>query len=154
MMYDRISHEANGLSSACEPILRSLPKWFGIEEATQHYIDHIENNLTFVAYLQGEVVGFLSIARHFEQSAEIYVMGVHPNYHRRGIGKALTLAAEEYLRDQGVRFFQVKTLSDQHPSPEYARTRAFYLSMGFLPLETFPDLWGKHNPCLQLIKAL
>lgn len=41
-----------------------------------------------------------------------------------------------------------------HPSPEYARTRAFYHAMGFVDLECFPTLWDAGNPCLVLVKAL
>lgn len=36
---------------------------------------------------------------------------------------------------------------------EYARTRAFYEGVGFLPLEERLDLWAG-NPCLFMVKAL
>lgn len=81
-------------------------------------------------------------------------MAVAPSHHRRGVGLALLEAAEAYLRNQGVRFLQVKTLSDSHDSPEYARTRRFYYAAGFEPLQEFPTLWDKANPCLQMIKWL
>lgn len=141
-------------SADCEPILRALPAWFGIEEANQHYIAFVDHNPTFIAYDEARAVGFLSIAQPFAHSAEIYVMAVHPEHHRRGVGRRLLKAAETTLREQGVHFLQVKTLSSKHPSPEYAQTRAFYLAQGFVALEEFPELWGSHNPCLQLIKAL
>ena len=48
----------------------------------------------------------------------------------------------------------MKTLDAAHPSPEYARTRAFYHAMGFVDLECFPTLWDAGNPCLVLVKAL
>ena len=48
----------------------------------------------------------------------------------------------------------VKTLADTHPSPEYAATRAFYRSLGFLPLAVLPDLWGPANPCLLMVRPL
>lgn len=63
-------------------------------------------------------------------------------------------AAEDHLRAAGVGFLQVKTLSPTHPDPFYARTRQFYQSMGFQPLEEFPTLWGEANPCLLMIKHL
>jgi len=143
-----------GRSVDCEPILRALPAWFGIEEANQHYIAFVDRNPTFIAYDEGRAVGFVSIERSFAHSAEIYVMAVHPDHHRQGAGRLLLHATEAFLKEQGVRFLQVKTLSSKHPSPEYAQTRAFYLAQGFVPLEEFPELWGPHNPCLQLIKAL
>jgi ribosomal protein S18 acetylase RimI-like enzyme len=79
---------------------------------------------------------------------------VYRQYHRYGVGRAMLLAAENYLRDLGVQYLQVKTLSDSHPDEGYAKTRAFYQAMGFHPLEEFKTLWGEANPCLLLIKQL
>jgi len=143
-----------GLSTVCAPILRALPAWFGVEAATQHYIESIEALPTVLAEINGQTVGFLTMKQHFPQSAEIYVMGVRPERHRRGVGQALLHHAQRYLRAQGVEFLQVKTLSPAHPDPGYAKTRAFYHAMGFHPLEEFPTLWGAENPCLMLIKHL
>jgi len=143
-----------GLSELCTPILRALPEWFGIEEATQHYIDIIDELPTLLAKVGEQTVGFLSLKQHSPQSAEIYVMGVHPETHRKGVGRALLKNAETYLHQQGVEYLQVKTLSPAHPDPGYAKTRAYYLAMDFRPLEEFPTLWGEANPCLMLIKSL
>jgi len=148
---------ALGLSTAAEPILRTLPQWFGIEDATLSYIRDAGEHPTLLATdpaREDLPVGFLTLMQHSPHAAEIYVMGVLPDYHRQGIGRALTLAAEAHLRASGVRFLQVKTLSDAHPDEGYKKTRAFYFSMGFVLLEAFPDLWGPHNPCWQLIKSL
>ncbi len=143
-----------GQSSLCEPILRALPEWFGIEEATRQYIEDIERLPTLLASVNGEVVGFLSLTEHTEYAAEIHVMGVRPDMHRQGVGRALVCKSEEYLRKRGIEYLQVKTLSPAHPDENYARTRKFYLAMGFRPLEEFPELWGPQNPCLQMIKSL
>jgi GNAT superfamily N-acetyltransferase len=144
----------SGQSLVCEPILRSLPQWFGIEAANQQYVLDIEANFTLIAERDGKAVGFLTLVQHSTYAAEIHVMAVLPAYHRQGVGRALVNAAETYLRENGVRFLQVKTLSPRHPDEGYQKTRAFYLGMGFVPLEEFPDLWGSHNPCWQLIKTL
>lgn len=141
-------------TQACAEILRALPEWFGIEEATQHYIDMVQTLPTCMAYDVERVVGFLSIKQHSPSSAEIYVMAVHPNYHRRGVGRLLLHQAEQTLRSSGTQFLQVKTLSPSHPDPNYARTRQFYMAQGFVFLEEFPTLWGEQNPCLMLIKSL
>ena len=149
-----IKPAARGLTGAVEPILRALPHWFGIEEATRHYIDFAGENPTYLACDNELPVGFLTLARHSEASAEIYVMGVLPDCHRKGIVRLLVEAAERDLRVEGVRFLQVKTLSDKHPDDGYRRTRAFYEAMGFVLLEEFPELWGPQNPCWQMIKAI
>jgi ribosomal protein S18 acetylase RimI-like enzyme len=143
-----------GQSSVCEPILRALPEWFGIEEATRMYIRDVEAMPTFLAAVDERVVGFLTFRQHSEYAAEVHVMGVHPEAHRRGVGRALMGAVEAHLQAEGVEYLQVKTLSPAHPDKNYAKTRAFYLALGFRPLEEFPDLWGEQNPCLQMIKAL
>jgi ribosomal protein S18 acetylase RimI-like enzyme len=138
----------------CEPVLRALPEWFGIEATNLHYLDAIDQLPTFLALKADQVVGFLSIYQHYPQSAEIFVTGVYPNVHRKGVGRAMLLAAEAYLRKKGVKYLQVKTLSASHPDEGYARTRAFYTAMGFQPLEEFPTLWDENNPCLLSIKYL
>lgn len=146
-----------GLSRAVEPILRALPEWFGIEEATQMYIDAANDNPTIVAIdtLHGNLhVGFLTLMNHSPHAAEIYAMGVLPDYHRQGVGQALVDTAEQYLRARGVTYLQVKTLSDKHPDEGYAKTRAFYSAMGFCLLEEFPDIWGPANPCWQMVKTV
>lgn len=141
-------------SSVCEPILRALLEWFGIEEATRQYIQDIEALPTLLATVLGEVVGFVTLREHSEYAAEIHVMGVLPKLHRRGVGRALVRGAEDHLRQQSIEYLQVKTLSPAHPDENYARTRKFYLAMGFRPLEEFPELWGPAHPCLQMIKGL
>lgn len=141
-----------GLSAVCAPILRALPEWFGIEAATQDYIETIETLPTLLAEMDGQPVGFLTIKQHSPYAAEIYVMGVRPDAHRCGVGRALQAHAETYLRQQGVEYLQVKTLSSAHPDAGYAKTRAYYLAMGFRPVEEFPTLWGEANPCLMLVK--
>lgn len=143
-----------GQSSVCEPILRALPEWFGIEEATRQYIRDVEAMPTFLATVDDRVVGFLTYRQHSQYAAEVHVMGVHPEAHRRGVGRALLSAVEEYLQRSGIEYLQVKTLSPAHPDKNYAKTRAFYRAMGFRSLEEFPNLWGEQNPCLQMIKGL
>lgn len=144
----------SGQSTICEPILRSVPTWFGIEAANQQYVKDIEANITFIAERDNQAVGFLTPVKHSEVSAEIHVMAVLPQYHRNGVGRELTNHAEAYLRDAGIQFLQVKTLSSSDPDEDYRKTRAFYFGMGFVVLQEFPDLWGSENPCVQLIKAL
>ncbi len=143
-----------GKADLCEPVLRSLPEWFGNEDANLHYLDAIDQLPTFLAGNGTLVLGFLTVFQHYPKSAEIFVAGVMPQYHRRGLGRALLKAAENNLREQGVEYLQVKTLSESHPDAGFARTRAFYLAMGFRPLEELKTLWDDNNPALLLIKKL
>lgn len=144
---------ANG--KECEDVLRALPDWFGIEDAIMRYAREIPDLPSFTARDEaGCLRGFLSLRLHFPSAAEIVVMGVMPDSHLAGIGRALMKSAEEYLRSQDVVLLQVKTLGPSHPDPFYARTRAFYQRMGFHPLEETTLIWGVDNPCLILVKTL
>jgi GNAT superfamily N-acetyltransferase len=145
---------ALGLGSQCAPILWGLPQWFGIESATCHYIEVIDELPTFTPTIGDEIAGFLSLKQHYAYAAEVYVMGVDARFHRMGSGRALIAAAEQYLRGEGVEYLQVKTLSPSHPDRHYALTRQFYEAVGFRPLEEFSTLWDESNPCLLLVKRL
>ena len=136
-------------SRLCASILRRLPEWFGIEEATAAYIRDVAKLPTFAVGADA----FLSLKLHTPQAAEVYVMGVRPDRHRQGLGTALLAAAEDHLRTLGVEYLQVKTLGPSDPYEEYARTRRFYEARGFVPLEEIHGLWPG-NPCVILGKRL
>lgn len=80
--------------------------------------------------------------------------GVLPDYHKQGIGRALVNRTLKWAKEHGYEFIQVKTLDEAHPDTYYKGTRKFYLSVGFKPLECLPELWGKENPCLIMIKHI
>jgi GNAT superfamily N-acetyltransferase len=136
-------------SQLCETILRALPEWFGIEDATAAYIRDVAGLPTFAV----DDDGFLSVKLHTPKSAELYVMGVRPERHRRGVGTALLAAAEDYLRARGVEYLQVKTLGPSWPDEGYERTRHFYEARRFVALEEIHGLW-EANPCLLMVKRL
>jgi GNAT superfamily N-acetyltransferase len=136
-------------SHVCERVLRDLPDWFGIEEATAAYIRDVADLPTFAV---GDDA-FLSLKLHTPRAAEVYVMGVRRDRHARGLGTALLRAAEDYLRARGVEYLQVKTLGPSDPDAGYERTRRFYEARGFVPLEEIHGLW-EHNPCLLFVKRL
>lgn len=140
--------------ASCELVLRALPDYFGIEEALLQYLEDMKTRSTFHAHLDGSVVGFLTLTRHNAVSAEIHVMGVLPQEHNQGIGRAMVQAAQRHLQSDGVALLQVKTLGESHPDRNYAKTRQFYLAQGFLPMEEIPDFWGKRVPTLFMVKPL
>src|SRR4029078_9382957 len=88
-------------SRLAESILRALPEWFGIEQATQSYIREVAELETFAA---GDGSGSLSLKRHTPRGAEIYVMGVLPALHRQGVGAALVDAAEVWCAANGIEY--------------------------------------------------
>lgn len=138
----------------CEPILRALPDWFGIEAAIVQYLADLESTRTWIAEVDDRPAGFLAVTFHNPYTAEVHVMGVLPKLHRTGCGRQLLDAVENELRSFGYEYLAVKTLAPSHPDVHYARTRAFYTAMEFRPVEEFPTLWGPENPCLLMIKRL
>jgi GNAT superfamily N-acetyltransferase len=149
MPLTREVHDPEERSRICEYVLRELPEWFGIEEATAAYIRDVAELPTFAVRDDA----LLAVKRHTPRAAEVYVMGVRPEHHRGGLGTALLAAAEDYLRGLGVEYLQVKTLGPSHASEEYERTRNFYEARGFVALEELHQLW-EHNPCLLMVKRL
>ncbi len=136
-----------------EPILRSVSEWFGIEAATRMYIDMSGKLPTHVARLGGRDAGFLTVARHFRESAEVYCMAVAKDFHGTGIGTALLRHVETALAREGTLFLQVKTQGPSKPNAGYARTLHFYETRGFTRLEEISGLWPG-IPCLMLVKRL
>ena len=149
-----ITEITNGKGTICAEILAMLPEWFGIPEANAAHIREVEMLTVFGAFEGGRPVGFLALKQHTPFAAEIYVMGVRPERHRRGNGRALIEHAQVYLRGRGLRFLTVKTIAPSSPDPRYAGTRAFYEGVGFVPLELFPLLWNAQNPALMMVKTI
>jgi coenzyme F420-0:L-glutamate ligase/coenzyme F420-1:gamma-L-glutamate ligase len=136
-------------SRIAEAVLRDLPEWFGIEEATAAYIEAAATLPTFGVEPDA---GFLCLKQHTPQAAELYVMGVRRELHRSGIGRALVEAAESWCRAHGIRYLHVKTLGPSRPSRGYGATRAFYEAVGFVALEELHGFWDEDNPALILVK--
>ena len=138
-------------SRLAEAVLRDLPEWFGVEESTRAYIEEAATLPTFAVEPD---LGFLCLEQHTPRAAELYVMGVRREHHRRGIGRALVAAAEAWCRAHGVRYLHVKTLGPSRPSRGYGATRAFYEAVGFVALEELHGLWEGDNPTLILVKGV
>ena len=141
-------------AALCLAILHALPDWFGNEAAVLDYAQQCRNLPVFAAYDESKAVGFVALKQHNEYTSEVSVMGLFPEFHRKGIGRMLLATCEETCLTDGTRFLTVKTLADSQPDGGYAKTRAFYRAMGFVPLEIFPLHWDEANPCLLMAKHL
>lgn len=140
-------------ASIAERILFSLPDWFGIPEGIRNYIEESRKLPFFAAFSEEQPVGFVVLKATSRATAEIFVMGVLPEYHHKGIGRKLYEAFEAYAYAQGYRYIQVKTVQ-MGRYPEYDRTNRFYMAMGFEELECFPTLWDEWNPCQVYVKYI
>lgn len=150
----RIVDRHHDREALAEAVLRDLPDWFGIEEATLDYIAAAGRLPMLAAEADGTAIGFASLERATPAAIDVHAIGVLRAWHGRGAGRALIEAAAERARGEGCRLLTVKTLSAAHHDPFYAATRRFYESCGFLPVAELPELWGPDNPCLLMARVL
>lgn len=145
---------AKDKGALCAEILATLPNWFGLAESNAAYVRAVEAMPMFAAVEGDAILGFIALGRPAPSAVEVHVMGVRPERHRGGAGRLLIEAAADHARTVGARVLTVKTLSARDPDPGYARTRAFYESMGFFAIEEFPELWSPDNPAVFLLRIL
>ena len=83
----------------------------------------------FVAVAEGRPVGFVTIALNAfnERMGVIEIIGVDPDFQRRGIASQLTIRALDHMRSCGMDIAAVGTGGD----PGHAPARATYESLGF-----------------------
>lgn len=141
-------------AAECADLIDALPDWFGLPETNAAYLRSLEVLPSWLAVDDGQVVGAITLEAHFPGSFEIHFMAVHPQYHRQGIGRRLVELLEDEVRRRNGRFLHVKTLAPSHPDPYYAKTRAFYLALGFAQLFESNALWGPENTAVILVKAM
>ena len=134
-------------------ILHALPDWFGLPESTKQYIAECRSLPFWAGFDGAQAAGFLALKQTGPKAIEIHVMGILPEYHRRGVGRRLWQAAAAWAKREGYLYVQVKTVACGH-YPEYDRTNAFYRAMGFEELECFTTLWDEWNPCQVYIKYI
>ena len=134
-------------------ILYDLPEWFGMPESTESYITDSQDMPYLVAYIDGDLAGFVVLNATSPATADIFVMGIKKVFHRLGIGRKLNEAYESLAKDMGYSYSQVKTVQSGHYD-EYDITNNFYQAMGYVELECFPDMWDEWNPCQIYIKYL
>ena len=134
-------------------ILESLTDWFGVSESRESYIRESADCFFAAVFDKDQPVGFICLKETGKDTAEISVMGVLKEYHRKGVGRALFKKAKEIAVNSGYSFLQVKTVQ-MGKYEDYDRTNRFYLALGFKEFEVFPMLWDEHNPCQVYVMSL
>lgn len=158
----RLMWDIRGLRSTdgplCDRIVARLPYHFGNAEGRRDCALAVRTQDGLVAVYRGDVVGFLTVARHFEESAEISWMAVDPDYRRQGIGRALVERLKKELIAEGRRWLLVLTVSPSDGDDEipdgYGATRDFYRSVGFSLARDFPDYWSGGDTPVLLVTRL
>ena len=135
-------------------ILRKLPEWFGNEQSLQEYVNTVNKYPFWAAFDNDICIGIFSGKIHYNRTGDIYVCGIDPNYHGKGIGTLLYKIFEKYCIENNCEYVIVKTLSELAQYEYYIKTKKFYVKMGFKELITLTEMWDENNPCLIMIKNL
>ena len=117
--------------------LRLLPDWKANQaEAVRSSCTNDERDV-FVAVANGHPVGFVAVALNafHERMGVIDVIGVDPDYQRRGISLRLTEFATKHMRSCGMDIAVVETGGD----PGHTPARRAYETAGFtlLPIARY-----------------
>ena len=117
--------------------LRLHPDWRADQaEAVESTCTNSERKV-FVAVTDDRPVGFVAVALNafHERMGWIEIIGVDPDYQRRGIASRLTEVALDHLRSRGMDVVVVETGGD----PGHGPARAAYEASGFtlLPIARY-----------------
>lgn len=120
-----------------EIFLRLHPDWRTDQEAAVRSSCTSDERDVFVAVAGGRPVGFVAVAlnAYHERMGVIDIIGVDPDYQRRGISSRLTQFATEHMRSRGMDIAVIETGGD----PGHAPARAAYEIAGFtlLPIARY-----------------
>ena len=84
---------------------------------------------------------------------ELDGLGGRPEQHRTAIGRRLIEHVEQHALTPETQLLHMKTLAPTHTDENYAKTRAFWQALGFIPMDSHL-LWGEENPCLVMVKPI
>ena len=125
-----------------EIFLRLHPDWKASQTETVRSVCTNDERDVYVAVAGSRPVGFVAVALNafHERMGVIQIIGVDPDYQRRGVGARLTEFAVEHLRRSGMDIAVVESGGD----PGHAPARALYGEAGFtlLPIARYFRLLG------------
>ena len=133
---------------AFEPIFISFEKILGPQIYPILYPDwrqrqkegvvNLSNNkkISFwVAELEGDIIGFIAYELYDDQTGEVQLLAVHPEYQNHGIGTELNNFAIQKMKEGGIKLAIVSTGGDKSHAP----ARRSYEKSGYtaLPLARY-----------------
>jgi ribosomal protein S18 acetylase RimI-like enzyme len=117
--------------------LRLHPDWKESQAEAVRSSCTSDDRHAFVATADGRPVGFVAVALNafHDGMGVIDIIGVDPDYQRRGIGSRLTHFASDFMRSRGMDIVVVETGGD----PGHAPARAAYRAADFtlLPIARY-----------------
>lgn len=103
---------------------------------------------TWIAEEGGEVVGFLIAHRQTGRVGHIVTIDVRQTARRRGIGRRLMQAAEEWARANRLGLIYLETAEDNRAAQE------FYEVLGYRKVEKIPRYYSDGTAAWVMIKGL
>lgn len=132
MKIEQISPEA--AEALCRKLTASLPDYFGLPEANEHYAAGVRARTNFAAHEDEAQIALISLDFPYPSNCNIYWMAVAPEFQGKGLGNALVEAACTYAKAQGAHTMTVETLAPSEVDANYLKTYKFYEACGFEPL--------------------
>jgi ribosomal protein S18 acetylase RimI-like enzyme len=140
--------------TAIVEMAKALHQWF-TELGVQQIAKDLQSQEGLVALEDESTVGFVTyVVTVDEKAAELTWIAVHPEFHRKGIGRCLVKALEEALVKLGLLALEVSTVADSVEYESYARTRSFYHALGFLDIRVDRKWYPSGDDRLLLRKPL
>ena len=110
-----------------------FPDWRKSQQEGVEKVCRDEKMTTWVAEVDGEVVGFIAYELHQDsKTGEVMMLAVHPHYQNHGIGTELNRFALRAFKEAGMKLAVVGTGGDEGHAP----ARRSYEKAGYtgLPL--------------------
>lgn len=135
-------------------IAKNLSHYFN-EHGLAEIKKAVVNEILFGAYIEDQMVGFITYKEINSEAIELSWMGVLIEYQGKGVGTQLVIESLKALSG-GHQICEVKTLAETQPDEGYEKTRQFYKKLGFIPIEIIDPYpgWDKDSPCQILVKFL
>lgn len=134
-------------------IAKSLSDFFN-SDGINSLTEDLKTHKLFGAFLDGNIVGFVTLRIADVGSLEISWLAVLVDFQGRGIGSSLVRESVKKFSTEGFEVCYVKTLAETVEDEGYAKTRKFYKNLGFQTLEIIDPYpkWQSGNPC-QILAA-
>ncbi|MBI4267834.1 MAG: GNAT family N-acetyltransferase [Chloroflexi bacterium] len=140
-------------------ILKSLPEFTPVdvsiaEELIDSYLQGGMNSgyHILIAELASKVTGYVCYGPTplTEGTWDVYWIAVAPEKQGHGVGHTLISFAEDKIRKAEGRLVLIETSAKEN----YAKTRRFYRTQGYMPIACIPDFYAPGDDKLILQKKL
>jgi ribosomal protein S18 acetylase RimI-like enzyme len=123
-----------------------------LEDIVTPYFEGNPNKETWLVAEDVSAVGIVYCKPEYltAGTANMLLLAVHPEQHRRAIGSQLVQAVESVFRDQAFHLMIVETSG----TPSFEYVRQFYLHAGFTQEAIIRNFYAKGDPKVVMTKSL